>query len=492
MKYQARRGLLINFPEILFELFKNNKHVISEGGIIREIMTRNGMNVPSYLSDKWLGLAFEFKDIRHLYDRLNISYANGNGTYLWDNGVKDYRAHLKFINDLSNKLNITDNESKSFLYANGKKAIEYNEFLNSNSSSSEAKLWVKGQIQLELLIKNIPWKSGQGLIANQKSLKYTHFHHDYGGGKSYFKLEDNSIVVSTSTEQKLSESGDLTDKYRDNIGVNFNDAYFYIKTLDNGWSELLINPSSTSDGLRELFDLGGIALGKSIGSYILPIEDIKILIDGKDFDGNRVARWKAAGGILLTIIPGGKIGKAGGKIFIIVDQITSNSKVFGAIYKAGNKVVTFGLKKAGEAATVLKNARRIAGKAVGNGVEITGKWLKGTHGSAGFFPKSIADKMRNKVYKNFDEFRNDFWKNVANDPSLAGQFSSSNVSRMKKGLAPKVHNSQQLGGQTSYVLHHKTPIHKGGGVYDVDNLFIVTPKYHKEILIPEYHYGYGY
>lgn len=63
---------------------------------------------------------------------------------------------------------------------------------------------------------------------------------------------------------------------------------------------------------------------------------------------------------------------------------------------------------------------------------------------------------------------------------------------MKKGLSPEVLESQRLGGQIKYVLHHKTPINQGGGVYDMDNLYIVTPKYHKEILDPAYHYGYGY
>ena len=29
----------------------------------------------------------------------------------------------------------------------------------------------------------------------------------------------------------------------------------------------------------------------------------------------------------------------------------------------------------------------------------------------------------------------------------------------------------------------------GGAVYNVDNLTIVTPRYHKEILSPSYHYG---
>lgn len=28
-----------------------------------------------------------------------------------------------------------------------------------------------------------------------------------------------------------------------------------------------------------------------------------------------------------------------------------------------------------------------------------------------------------------------------------------------------------------------------GGVYDMDNMLIVTPKFHKEILDPKYHFG---
>jgi hypothetical protein len=108
------------------------------------------------------------------------------------------------------------------------------------------------------------------------------------------------------------------------------------------------------------------------------------------------------------------------------------------------------------------------------------------------FPKSVADKLKGKSYANFDEFRKDFWKAVADDPDLANQFIPQNIAKMKDGLAPSVRTSQQLGGQQSYILHHKTPINQGGGVYDMDNLYIVTPRFHKEILDPRYHYGYGY
>ena len=39
-----------------------------------------------------------------------------------------------------------------------------------------------------------------------------------------------------------------------------------------------------------------------------------------------------------------------------------------------------------------------------------------------------------------------------------------------------------------YNLHHVTPIHEGGGVYDLNNIYVVTPRYHQEILDPTYHY----
>ncbi|WP_425593957.1 hypothetical protein [Maribacter luteus] len=49
-----------------------------------------------------------------------------------------------------------------------------------------------------------------------------------------------------------------------------------------------------------------------------------------------------------------------------------------------------------------------------------------------------------------------------------------------------------MSGNSSFEIHLQTPINQGGSVYDVDNLVIVTPRYHKEILDPKYHYGYGY
>lgn len=77
---------------------------------------------------------------------------------------------------------------------------------------------------------------------------------------------------------------------------------------------------------------------------------------------------------------------------------------------------------------------------------------------------------------------------VANDPVLAAQFSAENVNAMRKGLAPVAVKSQYLGGQRSYILHHIEPIQHGGGVYDLDNLLVVTPRFHKDALPAEYHH----
>lgn len=157
----------------------------------------------------------------------------------------------------------------------------------------------------------------------------------------------------------------------------------------------------------------------------------------------------------------------------------------------GNEFTTL-LLKSGEDFTVLTNARKLPGTALGSGKEITGSWLRGTERNAGLFPKSVADKLKGKSFKSFDDFRQQFWKAVADEPSLAGQFDANSIKRMQDGLAPFTNASQQIGGMKNYVLHHKTPINRGGAVYDMDNLYIVTPKYHKEILDPAYHYGYGY
>ncbi|WP_412072352.1 hypothetical protein [Pseudomonas fluorescens] len=62
---------------------------------------------------------------------------------------------------------------------------------------------------------------------------------------------------------------------------------------------------------------------------------------------------------------------------------------------------------------------------------------------------------------------------------------SAEQQRMKKhGYAPIAPYADRHKSQTSYALHHAIPVSENGGVYDMDNLRIVTPAAHNTI-----HYG---
>ncbi|MGH3351149.1 MAG: hypothetical protein ACRDPS_10830 [Nocardioides sp.] len=80
---------------------------------------------------------------------------------------------------------------------------------------------------------------------------------------------------------------------------------------------------------------------------------------------------------------------------------------------------------------------------------------------------------------------------TADDPNLASQFSPDNQDRMREGKAPFVKRTQQFGGRKNYELHHITPRSRGGAEFDLNNLVVVTPLFHRYILDGSYHFGGG-
>ncbi len=123
--------------------------------------------------------------------------------------------------------------------------------------------------------------------------------------------------------------------------------------------------------------------------------------------------------------------------------------------------------------------------------DVNGQWLKGSSGNAGKVPGQVARALQGKEFKSFDDFREAFWMEASKVPSLASQFSKSNQTLMAGGKAPFAAPGQWVGGNGRYSLHHATPIQRGGGVYDLDNIVVVTPQYHREVLDPGYHMGSG-
>lgn len=135
---------------------------------------------------------------------------------------------------------------------------------------------------------------------------------------------------------------------------------------------------------------------------------------------------------------------------------------------------------------VFKSPRFEPGTAIGTGTRVIGLWLgDASRGEGAPIPTQVAKHLRGEKFRNFDAFRRKFWKTVANDPDLSTQFEERSLLRMRKhGYAPGVDDLDIYMSQMTYVLHHSTPISESGGVYDMDNIRIVTPLAHNKI-----HYG---
>jgi len=122
--------------------------------------------------------------------------------------------------------------------------------------------------------------------------------------------------------------------------------------------------------------------------------------------------------------------------------------------------------------------RASAGTAFGTDLpDIRAKWLRG--GVEGRVPGQVARELSGRRFRNFDAFREAFWQAVASDADLAAQFSKINRARMAAGKAPFVRLGQSVGNLRKFVIHHIELIADGGGVYDMLNLRITTPRRHQ-------------
>lgn len=183
--------------------------------------------------------------------------------------------------------------------------IEFYENYLYINSSIEAENWAKGNIELEEKTSKITLTYNPGKIRGRVDLNYTHVGSD--GARTTYKLTNGDLVVSSNTKLVINnyENGYWTSEVS-------NDNFWYIKTKETGkWAQLLINENHTSlaDDLRRLFILGAKDLSKMLGTYVIPVEDFKIVFTGKDFNGQPTSRWLGAGMLLMEVIPGGKLLK---------------------------------------------------------------------------------------------------------------------------------------------------------------------------------------
>lgn len=100
-------------------------------------------------------------------------------------------------------------------------------------------------------------------------------------------------------------------------------------------------------------------------------------------------------------------------------------------------------------------------------------------------PSQVAQRLRGRTIANFEEFCRAIWQAASGVPELASQFSAANLGLMRRGLAPKAPPDLQVPGSTIFHLLHAKHPSEGGGLYDVDNIRVVSPLRHFQIL----HYG---
>ncbi len=120
---------------------------------------------------------------------------------------------------------------------------------------------------------------------------------------------------------------------------------------------------------------------------------------------------------------------------------------------------------------------------------IEGPWLAARNGDDGaLIPAQVADKLVGQRFASFEELRAAIWKSVAGTPELAKEFNEQSLRRMRDGRAPFPYRSEQVvirgTGQLSdrtWELHHDPAIGQGGEVYDLSNIWIVTPRQHDAI-----------
>lgn len=117
--------------------------------------------------------------------------------------------------------------------------------------------------------------------------------------RSYFGLTNGNILIVD--QKRISPISDEV----------VNVYHLYVAELDE-WFEIDIN-TFEDDCLSCDFNYIAAEVtklaGKTVGRYILPIEDFYILLEGRDFDGVQANRAVAGGFILIEFIPGGKVLK---------------------------------------------------------------------------------------------------------------------------------------------------------------------------------------
>lgn len=130
---------------------------------------------------------------------------------------------------------------------------------------------------------------------------------------------------------------------------------------------------------------------------------------------------------------------------------------------------------------MFKDPRSFVGTGTGNGKNISG-WKEAIYSDSGApIPTRIADQLRGRAYSRWAKMREAIWKALAADPELSKYFDEASLDNMRDGGAAFCPEAGRVGSRQTYNIHHVHPVARGGSVYDLDNLIIMTPKAHIDL-----------
>ncbi|MGR6547778.1 S-type pyocin domain-containing protein [Pseudomonas plecoglossicida] len=127
---------------------------------------------------------------------------------------------------------------------------------------------------------------------------------------------------------------------------------------------------------------------------------------------------------------------------------------------------------------MFKSRRYMPGVVTGKGELTEGHLLVEGNEKGRGIPEGIANEMRGRKFRDFGAFRIEFWMLLSNSQEFSAQFDHGDIMMMRRGLAPLALPNERVGGRVKYEIHHKQRIADGGGVYDIDNMVILSPKFH--------------
>lgn len=143
---------------------------------------------------------------------------------------------------------------------------------------------------LENLLNTPPlWKANPGILLNRPSLAYSHTALVSGG--VMYRLNNGLILYQSNSPRFI--NGEFKSNLRFSPEASIDDSFYYINNPaegNNTWYEFKLPPPEFANADMTFLFNGFIDVTKMLGRYVLPVEDIIILIDGKDLDGMEANR----------------------------------------------------------------------------------------------------------------------------------------------------------------------------------------------------------